>query len=134
MNKTNRTHVTVACRNCQKAKKKCSDYKQNPSCERCVKKGLECEYIQSVLKRGRRQIHVNESNRLSEDDNNISRDDDIFDLSRKYGLHFNAVRDLKETYPNEPFDLMMKTLTATTNKKCPNDVNHICHAGCFITD
>ncbi|RHZ57722.1 hypothetical protein Glove_384g53 [Diversispora epigaea] len=114
MNKTNRTHVTVACRNCQKAKKKCSDNNQNPSCERCVKKGLECEYIQPVLKRGPHKIHVNE---LNEDENkidpfynNISRDDDISDLS---DLHPDGFKD-REIFLN-----MLNELEDDNNKINP---------------
>ncbi|RHZ57717.1 hypothetical protein Glove_384g33 [Diversispora epigaea] len=136
--KKERVNVTVACNKCKIARKKCSD-NHNSSCERCVKKGLKCEYAHPVKKRGPRQIHsneLNEINELDEDDdkidNNILRDDDVSNLSRKYGLHPNAVKDLKETYPNKPFDLIMTVLTATTNKKCFNEDNHICHEGCII--
>ncbi|RHZ57735.1 hypothetical protein Glove_384g54 [Diversispora epigaea] len=74
------------------------------------KRGLEREYGHPVKKRGPRNIHVNEINELNELDgddnkidplyNNISRDDDVSNLSRNYGLHPNAVKDFKETFPN----------------------------------
>ncbi|CAG8602789.1 1847_t:CDS:2 [Diversispora eburnea] len=57
--KTIRNNVTLACKNCQKAKKKCSD---DSPCERCLTRRLECEYDQPVKKRGPRPIHVNELN------------------------------------------------------------------------
>ncbi|RHZ57734.1 hypothetical protein Glove_384g56 [Diversispora epigaea] len=110
MPKTNRTKVTIACVNCQKSKKKCSD--NNSSCGRCVTRGLKCKYICPDKKRGR-QIH---------DDS----------LSRKYQMEPNVIKSLRDTFPDKPFDLIMTVLTATSDKKCQNEVNHICHEGCFI--
>ncbi|RHZ57725.1 hypothetical protein Glove_384g50 [Diversispora epigaea] len=110
--KTKRVNVTVACKNCQKAKKKCSDYNNNSSCESCVKRGLECKYIRPDKKRGP-QIH-----------------DET--LSRKYGIELNAVKELRNTFPDMSFDSIMTVLTATSKKKCLEEVNHICHEGCII--
>ncbi|RHZ57729.1 hypothetical protein Glove_384g58 [Diversispora epigaea] len=114
----------------KKQKKKCSNYNHNSSCERCVERELECEFIQPVLKRGPRKIHVNE---LNEDDNkidpfynNISRDDNISDLHPngfkdreiflnmlneleddnkigKYKIELNAVKGVKGYIPWQTF-------------------------------
>ncbi|KAJ6540522.1 hypothetical protein B0H19DRAFT_1077928 [Mycena capillaripes] len=42
---TQRKRIYVACIHCRKRKVRCVISSPNPQCERCTKKGLECEYL-----------------------------------------------------------------------------------------
>ncbi|CAG8610618.1 6629_t:CDS:1 [Acaulospora morrowiae] len=46
-----RTHVTIACTNCRRLKKKCSG---EPVCTNCANRSFECIFVRSGKKRGRK--------------------------------------------------------------------------------
>ncbi|RHZ57728.1 hypothetical protein Glove_384g59 [Diversispora epigaea] len=137
--KTERVNVTIACRNCQKAKKKCSDYNHNSSCERCVERELECKYVQPVKKRGPRPIHVNglnvDYNKFDPLYNNKENDkNEISNLSLKYDLHENAVKDLIVTYPKKSFANLMTVLSATSDRPFEEDQFGSLYAKKYLED